>query len=50
LTIERACGTTRIGMFIPGIMLLTTNEEFYRQVHRVCATTLKAMKAIEVTA
>ena len=50
LTIEHAGGTTRIGLFNRGIMLFTTNEEFYRQVHRVCETILKAMSAIEVTA
>jgi hypothetical protein len=44
LTIEHAGGTTRIGLFNRGIMLFTTNEEFYRQVHRVCETILKAMK------
>ena len=35
LTIEHAGGTTRIGLFNRGIMLLTTNEKFYKRVHRV---------------
>ncbi len=38
LTIEHDSGTTRIGLFNRGIMLLTTNEEFYKRVHRVCET------------
>lgn len=38
LTIEHAAGTTRIALYNRGIMLLTTNEEFYKRVHRVCET------------
>lgn len=44
LTIEHAGGTTRIGLFNRGIMLLTTNEEFYKRVHRVCETIEHARK------
>lgn len=35
LTIEHAGGTTRIGLFNRGIMLLTTHEEFYKRVQRL---------------
>ncbi|MBI2533199.1 MAG: hypothetical protein HYW03_13470 [Deltaproteobacteria bacterium] len=45
LTIEHAGGTTRIGLFNRGIMLLTTNEEFYKRVHRVCETIRDAVNA-----
>ncbi len=38
LTIEHAGGTIKIGLYNRGIMLLTTNEEFYKRVHRVCET------------
>jgi len=38
LVIEHAGGTTRIRLYNRGIMLLTTNEEFYKQIHRVCGT------------
>jgi hypothetical protein len=44
LTIEHAGGTTRIGLFNCGIMLLTTNEEFYKRVHRVCGAIEQAGK------
>ncbi|MDZ4342505.1 MAG: hypothetical protein U1E51_08755 [Candidatus Binatia bacterium] len=44
LNIEHAVGTTRIGLFNRGIMLLTTNEEFYKRVHRVCETIEQAGK------
>ncbi len=44
LTIEHSGGTTRIGLFNRGIMLLTTNEEFYKRVHRVCETIEQAGK------
>lgn len=40
----------RIPIYNSGLKLLTTNEEFYRQVHRGCETILKAMKTTEVTA
>jgi hypothetical protein len=45
LTIEHAGGTTRIGLFNRGIMLLTTNEEFYRLIHRLCGTIEQAGNA-----
>lgn len=45
LTIEHASGTTRIGLFNRGIMHLTTNEEFYKRVHRVCETIRDAVNA-----
>lgn len=45
LVIEHARGTTRIGLFNRGIMLLTTNEEFYKRVHRVCETIERALNA-----
>ncbi len=45
LTIEHAGGTTKIGLFNRGIMLLTTNEEFYKRVHRVCETIRDAVNA-----
>ncbi len=38
LTIEHAGATIRIVLYNRGIMLLTTNEEFYKQIHRVCET------------
>jgi len=38
LTIEHAGGTTKIELYNRGIMLLTTDEEFYKRVHRVCET------------
>ena len=38
LSIEHASRTTRIELYNRGIMLLTTNEEFYKRVHRVCET------------
>jgi len=44
LTIEHAGGTTRIGLCNRGIMLLTTHEEFYKQVHRVCEAIERAIK------
>ena len=45
LVIEHAGGTTRIGLFNRGIMLLITNEEFYERVHRVCETIRDAVNA-----
>ena len=44
LTIEHAGGTTRIGLFNRGIMILTTNEEFSKRAHRVCETIEQAGK------
>jgi len=44
LTIEHAGGTTRIALYNRSIMLLTTNEEFYKRVHRVCETIEQAGK------
>jgi hypothetical protein len=38
LTIEHAGGTTRIALYNRGIMLLTTNDEFHKRVHRFCET------------
>jgi hypothetical protein len=38
LVIEHAGGTTRIALYNRGIMLLTTNDEFYKRVHRLCGT------------
>ena len=45
LTIEHAGGTTRIALYNRGIMLLTTNEEFYKRVHRVCGTIEQTVNA-----
>ena len=36
LIIEHADGTTKIALYNRAIMLFTTDEEFYQQVHRVC--------------
>ncbi len=36
LVIEHAGGTTRIALHNRAIMLFTTDEQIYRQVHRVC--------------
>lgn len=38
LVIEQAGGTTRIALYNRAIMLFSTDEEFYEQVHRVCCT------------
>ena len=43
LVIEHAGGTTEIVLYNRGIMLLTTNEEFYKRVHRVCETIKASM-------
>ena len=44
LTIEHAGGTTRIELYNRGIMLLTTDEELYKRIHRVCEAILKAVR------
>jgi hypothetical protein len=45
LVIEHAKGRTRIALYNRGIMLLTTDEEFYKRVHRVCGTIEEAVNA-----
>ena len=44
LSIEYASGTTRIGLYNRGIMLFTTDKEFYKRAHRVCGTIEQAGK------
>jgi hypothetical protein len=44
LVIEHAGGTTKIALYNRGIMLLSTDEEFYKRVHRVCGTIETAVK------
>jgi len=38
LIIEHAGGTIRIALYNRAIMLFSTDEEFYKQIHRVCCT------------
>ncbi len=43
LVIEHAAGTTRIALYNRAIMLFSTDEEFYKQVHRVCCAIVKVV-------
>jgi len=47
LIIEHAGGTTRIALYNRAIMLFTTDEEFYKQVHRVCCAIDKVVDATQ---
>ena len=47
LVIEHAGGRTRIALYNRAIMLFTTDEEFYKQVHRVCCAIDKVVDATQ---
>ncbi len=47
LIIEHADGTTKIALYNRAIMLFTTTEEFYKQVHRVCCAIDKVVDAAQ---
>lgn len=47
LIIEHAGGTNRIALYNRAIMLFSTDEELYKQVHRVCCTIEKVVDVAE---
>ncbi|MCZ6563204.1 MAG: hypothetical protein O6948_09855 [Deltaproteobacteria bacterium] len=47
LIIEHTGGTTRIALYNRAIMLFTTDDEFYKQVHRVCCAIDKVVDATQ---
>jgi len=47
LVIEHAGGTTKITLYNRAIMLFSTDEEFYKQVHRVCCAIDKVVDATQ---
>ncbi len=47
LVIEHAGGTTKITLYNRAIILFSTDEEFYKQVHRVCCAIDKVVDAAQ---
>ncbi|MBI2998034.1 MAG: hypothetical protein HYY46_06200 [Deltaproteobacteria bacterium] len=47
LVIEHAGGAKRIALYNRAIMLFTTEEEFYKQIHRVCCAIEKVAAAAQ---